>query len=105
MGRDGLAAYNEEGVKIWSAHDYGIIDCYALNVVSSREVYFYYYDDFFLVQLDGMKEVNRYHVQGGNKLDAFIFAGKSLIVRVDMNTVMRFKIRNRTIVPDGKLGF
>lgn len=105
LGSDGLVAYNIEGEKIWGACDFNIIDCEALNVVSSKEVYFYYYDDNFLVKLDEMHEVNRYRVESGNSLDQFIFTENTFIAEVDMNTVMGYKIRNKTIVPDKKITF
>lgn len=103
MGSDGLITYNINGKKLWEAGNYGIIDCYALNVVNSNEVYFYYYDDFFLVQLNKMKETIRYRVEGNNTIDQFIFDQAGLIGRVDTNTLMRFNIRNRTITPKEKI--
>ena len=102
MGSAGVIAYTMNGHKLWGASDYGMIDCYALNVVSSKEVYFYYYDDFYLVQLSEMKETIRYRVEG-NTIQQFIFDQAGLIGQVDMSTIMRFSIRNRTISPKEKL--
>ena len=64
MGSYGLIAYSMNGQKLWGGSNYEIIDCYALNVVSSKEVYFYYYDDFYLVQLSDMNESLRCRVEG-----------------------------------------
>lgn len=98
MGRDGLVAYTIDGDKLWGAGEYDIIDGYALNVADSSEIYFYYYDDYFLVQLDNMEERNRYRVEGHHWLNQFIFAQDSLIAQLDMNKLTRFKIRNQTII-------
>ncbi len=97
MGRDGLVAYTINGDKLWGAREYDIIDGCALNVVDSSEIYFYYYDDYFLVQLDNMKEKNRYRMEGHHWLNQFLFAQGNLIAQMDMNKLTRFKIRNQTI--------
>lgn len=99
MGSDGLVAYSIEGQRLWGAGQYEIADCYALNVVHSKEVYFYYYDDFHLVQLNDQQEVARFLVEGDDTFQQFIFDQQSLIVQVDSYTIMRYKIRNRTITP------
>lgn len=104
MGSAGVIAYTMNGRKLWGASDYGIIDCDALNVASSKEVYFYYYDDFYLVQLCEMKETIRYRVEG-DTLQQFIFDQAGLIGQVDVSTIMRYSIRNRTISPKEKLQF
>lgn len=103
MGSEGLIAYRRNGHRLWGAGSYGIIDCYALNVVSSKEVYFYYYDDFFLVQLNEMKETTRFRIEGDDTIQQFMFDQTGLIGQVDMNTIMRFRIKNRTITPKEKL--
>ncbi|OIJ20177.1 hypothetical protein BKP45_10045 [Anaerobacillus alkalidiazotrophicus] len=102
MGSEGLVAYNINGHKLWGAGSFGIVDCYALNVASSKEVYFYYYADSFLVQLNEMKETIRYRIEG-DTINQFIFDKTSLIGQVDMNTIMRFRKNNRTITPKEKL--
>lgn len=103
MGSDGLVAYSIEGQKLWGAGHYEIAECYALNVVHSKEVYFYYYDDFHLVQLDDQQEVARFLVEGDDTFQQFILDQQSLIVQVDSYTMMRYKIRNRTITPADNL--
>ncbi|SDY00931.1 hypothetical protein SAMN05421736_101130 [Evansella caseinilytica] len=103
-GSDGVIAYTKNGQKLWGAGTYGIIDCYAMNVAGVKEVYFYYYADFFLVQLAGKKEVNRYRVEGEDTLQQFIFDEAGFIGQVNGNVALkRFRIRNRTITPKGKL--
>ncbi|WP_259347277.1 hypothetical protein [Niallia taxi] len=103
MGSDGLVAYSIEGQKLWGAGHYEIAECYALNVVHSKEVYFYYYDDFHLVQLNNQQEVARFLVEGDDTFQQFILDQQSLIVQVDSYTMMRYKIRNRTITPADNL--
>ncbi|MFS0647431.1 hypothetical protein AB1L08_21320 [Siminovitchia sp. 179-K 8D1 HS] len=103
MGSEGIVAYTMNGNKLWGASGYGIVDCYALNVVSSREVYFYYYDDFFLVQLNEKKETIRYRVEGKGAMQQFMFDQAGMIGQIDMYTIMRFQIKNRTITPKKKL--
>lgn len=103
MGSDGLVAYSIEGQKLWGAGHYEIADCYALNVVHSKEVYFYYYDDFHLVQLNDQQEVARFLVEGDDTFQQFILDQQNLIVQVDSYTLMRYKIRNRTITPADNL--
>ncbi|WP_185763399.1 hypothetical protein [Niallia circulans] len=99
MGSDGLVAYSIEGQKLWGASPYEVADCYALNVVHSKEVYFYYYVDFHLVQLSEQQEVARFVVEGDDTFHQFIFDHQSMIVQVDSYTIKRYKIRNRTITP------
>ncbi|WP_186579517.1 hypothetical protein [Aquibacillus kalidii] len=102
MGSDGLIAYTIGGDKLWGASQYGIIDCYALNVVSTKEVYFYFYDESFLVYLNERKESARYRIEG-DTVDQFVFDQKGLIAQTDIYTIKRFQIRNRTIVPKEKV--
>lgn len=103
MGSEGLVAYGINGQKLWGARKYGIVDCYALNVVSSKEVNFYYYDDFFLVQLNERKESFRYRIKGDHTIQQFMFDQSGLIGQVDGSTMMRFNIKNRTVTPKGML--
>lgn len=109
MGSDGFIAYSINGQKLWGGSDYDISDCYALNVVSSKEVYFSYYTDFYLIQLSDMKESLRYRIESFG-IQQFMFDKKGLIGQIidvhnsrDMFPLMRFLIENRTITPMGKL--
>ena len=58
IGSCGLRAWNEEGEPVY-IHDNNdrnfICDCYALNIVSDNEVWFYYYSDFLLGNIRGGK--------------------------------------------------
>lgn len=103
LGSDGLIAYTMNGKKIWGASEYGIIDCYGMNIVSSKEVYFYYYDDFYIVELSNMNETNRYRVQANESIHQFILDESGLIAQVDRDDLIRFGKRNHTLAPKGKL--
>ncbi|WP_449540290.1 hypothetical protein [Ferdinandcohnia sp. Marseille-Q9671] len=104
MGSDGIVAYSMNGERLWGAGDYGIIDCYALNVVSSKEVYFYYYNDFYLVQLNEMKESIRYRVNRHHEpIQQFIIDEKGLIGQIDTYTLMRYRKNIHSFDPREKL--
>ncbi|WP_338554286.1 hypothetical protein [Paenibacillus sp. KS-LC4] len=53
IGAQGLLAWDENGNKIYEDHTSDIADCYALNVVTEQEVWFYYYTDFLLGRISG----------------------------------------------------
>lgn len=97
MGSAGVVAYTMNGQRIWDAGNYGIIDSYALNVSSSKEVYFYYYDDFYLVHLSEMKEVSRYRLSGKASMEQFIWDETGLIGQIDRQTLMRYHINYQTL--------
>ncbi|MBD8003900.1 hypothetical protein H9631_02325 [Bacillus sp. Sa1BUA2] len=103
MGSDGVIAYTMNGRKLWGAGSFDIADCYALNVAGTKEVYFYYYADFYLVQLNENKDFVRYRVEGKNTLQQFMFDKAGLIGQIDSYTIMRFTVRNRTITPKEKM--
>ncbi|ARK32622.1 hypothetical protein BkAM31D_23625 [Halalkalibacter krulwichiae] len=104
IGSEGLLAFTKDGEKLWGAGDYGIVDCYALNVTSSKEVYFYYYADSYLVQLTNRVEEIRYRIEG-ETLQQFLMEPNGMIGQIDHYTVKRFKKRNRTMVPKAKIEF
>lgn len=104
MGSAGVVAYSINGERLWDAGDYGIADCYALNVVSSKEVYFYYYDDFYLVQLNEQKESIRYRVDSHqHTLQQFVLDEKGLIGQIDEQKLMRYRKTNRKFIPKEEL--
>lgn len=103
IGSDGVIAFSKKGEKLWRARDYHIDDCYALNVVSSKEVYFYYYADFKLVKLTDMKEEICYQVEGDDTLEQFVFDEAGLIGEIDLYTMMRFQIEGQSVVPKEEL--
>lgn len=51
IGAPGLIAWNLEGEQIFCNTVADICDCYALNVISDQDVWFYYYYDFKLCNL------------------------------------------------------
>ncbi|MDW2876131.1 MULTISPECIES: hypothetical protein [Bacillaceae] len=104
MGSAGVVAYTMNGKRLWGAGDYGIIDCYALNVAGSKEVYFYYYDDFDLVHLDEMREAGRYRVNGRYPLmGRFLLDKEGMIGQIDMSTLMRYRKNQHSYTAKHKL--
>lgn len=59
VGQMGLVAWDSKGEKTWEFQPgtglEPIYDCYALNVASAKDVWFYYYDEFPLVWLQNRK--------------------------------------------------
>ncbi len=53
VGESGLIAWDRSGIRVFTNSEADIADCYALNVVSDEEVWFYYYTDFKLCRLSG----------------------------------------------------
>ncbi len=53
VGESGLIAWDAEGIRVFTNSEADIADCYALNVVSDEEVWFYYYTNFKLCRLSG----------------------------------------------------
>lgn len=109
MGSEGLVAYSIHGQKVWGGRDYDISDCYALNVVSAKEVYFAYYTDFFLIQLSDWNETLRYRMESFG-IQQFTFDKKGIIGQIidvenlqDMFPLMRFQMENQKIAPLEKL--
>ena len=103
IGADGLVAYSKSGQKLWGAKAYDIADCYAMNVVSSKEVHFYYYDQYKFVQLKDLIETACYVVEGDDVFQQFIFDRQDLIVQIDSYTMLRYKISSQTINPVGNV--
>ncbi|VEP12855.1 conserved hypothetical protein [Hyella patelloides LEGE 07179] len=59
IGKNGLVAWDSSGKKLYEFYHNAeigqISDCYALNVISDREVWLYYYTEFPLVKLKNYK--------------------------------------------------
>lgn len=53
IGAQGLLAWDEYGNKLYEDQTADIADCYALNVVHEKEIWFYYYTDFLLGCISG----------------------------------------------------
>lgn len=61
IGVQGLVCWNKDGKKIWEFEptnglDY-IADCYAMNIDSDDNTWFYYYTEFPLVKLNSSKQI------------------------------------------------
>ncbi|MGI1805359.1 hypothetical protein ACRPK8_06415 [Exiguobacterium sp. TDN 0502] len=56
-GAFGLVAFNDKGEVQYKNRQYPIDDCYALNVCSSQEVWFFYYSDYRFVRLEQTEDL------------------------------------------------
>lgn len=52
IGSCGLIVWNQYGEIIWKNEHYDICDCYAMNIDSKQNFWFYYYTDFELIKTD-----------------------------------------------------
>lgn len=52
IGSSGIIVWSENGDKLWENNQHDILDCYAMNLGLSDELWFYYYTDFNLVKTD-----------------------------------------------------
>lgn len=57
-GSSGLTVWNIEGNSIWDTNR-DVSDCYAINIDSSNDLWYYYYTDFDLIHTD-LKDENVY---------------------------------------------
>ncbi|WP_214850321.1 hypothetical protein [Exiguobacterium sp. s193] len=51
LGSFGLVAFDDKGHVVFKNKEHPIDDCYALNVVNSDDVWFFYYSDYRVVRL------------------------------------------------------
>ena len=51
-GAFGLVAFDDTGEVQYKNRQYPIDDCYALNICSSKEVWFFYYSDYRFIRID-----------------------------------------------------
>ena len=81
-GAAGLVAWNELGEKVYEYDAVGpvdaIVDCYALNVASDKDVWCYYYTDFPLVHLHDKRIVSTWKVPVSGSHAFAVAAGHAL---------------------------
>lgn len=53
LGSFGLVAFNDQGKPVFKNRDFPIDDCFALNVAAANDVWFFYYSDYRVVNLQG----------------------------------------------------
>ena len=82
VGASGLVAWRSNGEKIWEFQPSGdldpIYDCYAMNVATARDVWFYYYNAFPLVWLHDYKVAGVWHMPLAGSRAFAVFAGHAL---------------------------
>ena len=57
IGENGIIKWSCKGEKLWENKSRNIYDCYAMNIDDKDILWFYYYDDFYLVKTDYISEV------------------------------------------------
>ena len=64
LGAAGIVVWDENGHKLFEA-DSDIADCYAMNIGSDGDIWYYYYTDFLLTRFNG-REKTEYdpHIKG-----------------------------------------
>ena len=50
VGECGLIAWTPEGTPLWKNEKFSVYDCYAISLDEEQNLWFYYYDEFRLVQ-------------------------------------------------------
>ncbi|KAB1158553.1 hypothetical protein F7018_08005 [Tenacibaculum aiptasiae] len=75
IGTPGLICWNKNGQKIWefkptNGLDY-MADCYAMNIDSDNNTWFYYYAEFPLVKLNNSKQIKFWNtdIRGSSSLN------------------------------------
>ncbi|PEJ53313.1 hypothetical protein CN692_21440 [Bacillus sp. AFS002410] len=57
IGASGLIKWTKDGKKLWENSKYDICDCYAINIDTKDNLWFYYYTDFKLVKTNDKKDI------------------------------------------------
>lgn len=57
LGACGLVAWKSDGSAIWKNKNFPINDCYAISLDEKENLWFYYYDEFRLVQTNFKEEL------------------------------------------------
>ncbi len=77
IGISGLICWNKEGEKVWEFEPTDELDhmsdCYAMNIDSHNNTWFYYYTKFPLVKLDNSKKIVFWEtkIRGSNSLNIY----------------------------------
>ncbi len=77
IGSSGLVCWDKKGNKKWEFEPIEglnyMADCYAMNIDSENNVWFYYYTEFPIVKLNGEKKIEFWNttIHGANSLNIF----------------------------------
>jgi hypothetical protein len=100
VGASGLVAWDAAGKRLFEFQPIegldSITDCYALNVESGEDVWFYYYTEFVLIQLNGHK-ISKYWKIPISGSDAFAVSDGLVLFRggyEERDSYYLFSIRN-----------
>ncbi|AFS70313.1 hypothetical protein [Exiguobacterium antarcticum] len=93
IGSFGLAVFDEHGQAVFKNKDYPIDDCYALNVCSSNDAWFFYHPDYRIVHLENGKGTS--YAAPLRQFSDFIVHGEHLISTDNDNTYLLKRDGNR----------
>ena len=79
IGASGLSVWNDNGEKLWESQR-PIYDCYAVNMDDSKNLWYYYYDEFKLIRTDFITETEFIPQTEGSQFFLITADGKQIII-------------------------
>ena len=110
IGTPGLICWNKNGQKIWEFEPTDgldhMADCYAMNIDSDNNTWFYYYTEFPLVKLDNSKQIKFWNTDIGGSSSLNISDNKVLMTDgYDENNFILFEIKGNKLKKTKKIKF
>jgi len=110
IGVSGLICWDKEGEKVWEfAPTDGLdhmSDCYAMNIDSDNNTWFYYYTEFPLVKLDNSKQITFWETNIGGSSSLNISGNKILMADgYNENNFVLFEIKKNKLKKIKKFKF
>lgn len=110
VGSSGLICWNDKGEKIWEFEPINglehMADCYAMNIDSDNNTWFYYYTEFPLVKLNNSKQIEFWEtkIEGSSSLN--ISDTKVLMDNgYDDNNFVLFEVKGDKLKKSKKIKF
>lgn len=110
IGVSGLICWNDIGEKVWEFEptdglDY-MSDCYAMNIDSDNNLWFYYYIEFPLVKLNGSKQIKFWKTKIVGSTSLNISGNKILMADgYDGNSFVLFEVNGNKLKKIKKIKF
>ena len=110
IGVNGLICWNKEGEKVWEFEPTNgldhMSDCYAMNIDSENNTWFYYYTEFPLVKLNSSKQIKFWETKIGGSSSLNISDNKILMADgYDDNNFLLFEINGEKLKKSKKVKF
>lgn len=110
IGSPGLICWNKDGKKIWEFEPIDglnyMADCYAMNIDSDNNIWFYYYTEFPLAKLDNSKQIKFWttSIEGSSSLN---ISDKRILMggAYGMNNFTLFEIKGNKLKKIKKVKF